>query len=199
MYQGWLQEGPNPGGIGGWRPYWDRIISYYEGIRGVGVGGLKCTFEVAKTKAIPPFEKITLVPRLPEGVVDNVSWKWSTGEQTKDITVTYTADSGAVSTQSFSIAVAGDCTPDFIRPEIIEDGTIYATTEKTVEYGKGVILYAGNSSGWTDDYKWSNGMKSNLNVIPNIAEERTYKVNCTNLGGNTAQTCFHIKIQKEEK
>lgn len=217
LYQGWLQEGPNPGGIGGWRPYWDRIIGYYEGIRGVklqfseiaaktvrgpgkadgggghygensggfdhlgfttlmdyrpsspdkkddpvvlsgsilyngttldqtNLGGLKYTFEVAKTKAIPPGEKITLVPRLPEGVADNGLWKWSTGEKTKDITVTanrsfiyrvtYTADSGAVSTQSFSIAVAGDCTPDFIRPEITVDGTIYVTTEKNCRVWK---------------------------------------------------------------
>lgn len=153
-------------------------------------------------------KKVLILAESAVCVADNGSWKWSTGEQTKDITVTpnrsfiyrvtYTADSGAVSTQSFSIAVAGDCTPDFIRPEITEDGTIYATTEKTVEYGKGVILYAGNSSGWTDDYKWSNGMKSYLIVIPNITEERTYKVNCTNQGGNTTQTCFHIKIQKRK-
>ena len=32
---GWLQTGPNEGGKGEYRPYWDRAIGYYEGLRGV--------------------------------------------------------------------------------------------------------------------------------------------------------------------
>ena len=32
---GWQMEGPNEGGKGGWRPYWDRVVGYYAGVRGV--------------------------------------------------------------------------------------------------------------------------------------------------------------------
>jgi len=35
MGAGWLMEGPNTGGAGEYRPYWDRAIGYYEGLRGV--------------------------------------------------------------------------------------------------------------------------------------------------------------------
>lgn len=33
--KGWQMTGPNTGGLGGSRPYWDRILGYYEGVRGV--------------------------------------------------------------------------------------------------------------------------------------------------------------------
>lgn len=35
MGAGWQQTGPNTGGQGEFRPYWDRAIGYYEGLRGV--------------------------------------------------------------------------------------------------------------------------------------------------------------------
>ena len=35
MGAGWGQTGPNEGGKGEFRPYWDRAIGYYEGLRGV--------------------------------------------------------------------------------------------------------------------------------------------------------------------
>lgn len=35
MGAGWLQTGVNTGGSGEYRPYWDRAIGYYEGLRGV--------------------------------------------------------------------------------------------------------------------------------------------------------------------
>ena len=35
MGAGWAQTGPNEGGKGEFRPYWDRAIGYYEGLRGV--------------------------------------------------------------------------------------------------------------------------------------------------------------------
>lgn len=275
MGAGWQMDGPNGGGRGGWRPYWDRVVGYYEGVRGVKVkyseiaanavrgeagtdggggnygqtsggfdhlgfttlmdyrpaidpakapvvlsgqivyngetlknqtnlGGLKYKYEVCPTKAVPVGGKATLMPMLPEGVADNGSWKWETGETTKDITVDtdrsyiyrvhYTADNGAVSTQSFAIAVAGDNNPDVIHPEITVDGVIYVDTVKTVLYGDDVILYAGNSTGWSDEYLWSNGKKGNLIVIPNITSDRTYTVQYTNQGGNVTSKKFYLKV-----
>ena len=35
MGAGWGQTAPNEGGKGEYRPYWDRAIGYYEGLRGV--------------------------------------------------------------------------------------------------------------------------------------------------------------------
>ncbi len=35
MGAGWAQTAPNEGGKGEFRPYWDRAIGYYEGLRGV--------------------------------------------------------------------------------------------------------------------------------------------------------------------
>lgn len=35
MGAGWAQTGINTGGMGEYRPYWDRAIGYYEGLRGV--------------------------------------------------------------------------------------------------------------------------------------------------------------------
>lgn len=274
MGAGWQQDGPNEGGLGGWRPYWDRVVGYYEGVRGVkmqysgkaaetvrgeagtdagggnygetsggfdhlgfttlmdyrpattadkapvilsgkmiyngetleqtNLGGLKYNFEVVKTKAIPAGGTVTLIPVLPEGVADNGSWKWDTGETTKEITVTtdrshiyrvhYTADNGTESAQSFSIAVAGDSNPDVLYPEITVDGTIYKDTVMTVLCGSNVILYAGNTTGWSDEYLWSNGKKGNLIVIPNITSDRTYTVQYTNQGGSVSMKSFHLNI-----
>lgn len=35
MGAGWAQTAPNEGGIGNPRPYWDRVLGYYEGVRGI--------------------------------------------------------------------------------------------------------------------------------------------------------------------
>lgn len=274
MGAGWLMTGPNEGGMGGWRPYWDRVVGYYEGVRGVkmqysskaaqivrgdagtdggggnygqtsggfdhlgfttlmdyrpaigvdeapvvlggmmvyngdtlrqtNLGGLKYNYVAGKTKAIADGSTVTLIPTLPDGTADNGSWRWDTGETTKEITVDtnrshiyrvhYTAANGAESAQAFAIAVAGDCNPDVMQPEITVDGTIYSDSTLAVLYGKSVILYAGNSSGWTDDYLWSNGKTGSVVVIPNITSDRTYSARYTNQGGNTTITNFHLKV-----
>ena len=278
MGASWLMTGVNTGGSGEYRPYWDRLIGYYEGQRGVklqysekasaavcpdggggnysqnsggfdhlgfstlthwrrmidkadaitpltgdiiykgvtyknqtNLGGLKYTYRVEKSRAIPADgADITLVPQLPEGTEDTGLWQWETGERTRQITVhadrshiyrvSYTAANGTVSEQSFAIAVAGDAVPDYCNPEITIDGIVYSDfpagqAEATVLYGQSVILYLGNSSGWTDDYRWSNGTTgSSVIVIPNLTEDRTYTCQYTNQGGyvNEAQFRLHV-------
>ena len=273
MGASWQMTGVNTGGSGEFRPYWDRLIGYYEGMRGVklqyteaasaavcpdggggnysqnsggfdhlgfstlthwrplinqadaitplsgdiiykgetlknqtNLGGLKYTYKVEKTRAIPADgAEITLVPQLPDGVEDTGKWKWDTGETTRQITVHadrsyvyrvhYTAANGTVSEQSFAIAVAGDAVPDVCTPEITVDGTIYQETEHTVLYGQSVVLYVGNSSGWTDDYRWSNGATSgSVIVVPNLTEDRTYTCQYTNQGGFVNQTEFTLHV-----
>lgn len=170
------------------------------------LGGLKYTYALDGTHAIDcDGAEITLMPQLPEGVEDNGKWRWESGETTRNITVKadhsslyrvhYTCDNGAEAVRAFSIAVAGDCEADVMRPEITVDGVITADTVATVFYGKSVTLYAGNSSGWTNDYRWDNGVKgSSAITIPNITSDRTYTCQYTNQGGGVSEVRFHIHV-----
>lgn len=270
----WVMSGPS-GAAAESRPYWDRIIGYYEGTRGVkmpyaevaaksvrgtngydmgghsygetsggydhlgfstltcyrpemadsakvplilsgtitykgvtyartNLGGLKYTYASDGTHAIAnDGADITLTAVLPAGVSDNGSWRWSTGETTRSITVKadhsyiyrvyYTCDNGSEATQMFSIAVEGDCTSEPLNPEITVDGIIYSDTTYSVLYGENVILYAGNYSGWGSG-QWDNGATTNVIVIPNITSSRTYTYHYTNQGGNVAEKRFHIEV-----
>lgn len=272
MGEGWHMTGPNTGGAGEYRPYWDRAIGYYEGLRGVklqyaeqasakicpdggggnysqnsggfdhlgfstltswrpaidasegitplsgdilykgvtyknqtNLGGLKYKYEVCPSKGIPADgSDITLIPQLPEGAEDSGQWQWSTGETTRQITVkadrsyiyrvSYTAQNGAVSHQSFAIAVSGDAAPDVMTEEITVDGVIERVTEKTVLAGTSVILYAGPTTGWTDDYLWDNGVKGSVVVIPAITSSRTYLCQYANQSGAVSESRFNIHV-----
>ena len=272
MGAGWLQEGPNPGGQGEYRPYWDRAIGYYEGMRGVklqyaeqasakicpdggggnysqnsggfdhlgfstlsswrpaisveeaitplsgdmiykgvtyknqtNLGGLKYNYEVCQSKGIPADgSDITLIPQLPKGAEDSGQWQWNTGETTRQITVkadhsyiyrvTYIAQNGAVSHQAFAIAVSGDAAPDKMTEEITVDGVIERVTEKAVIAGTSVILYAGSSTGWTDDYLWDNGQKSSVIVIPSIMQSREYLCQYANQSGAVSESRFRLNV-----
>lgn len=268
----WLQTGVNTGGSGEYRPYWDRIVGYYQGLRGVNLqysqkaaskvcpdggggnyssnsggydhigfstltawrpaitqeeaitplsgdiiykgttyknqtnlGGLKYTYQQSKTKAIPADgSDIALVPQLPEGVEDSGNWLWETGETTRQITVkadhsylyrvTYTAPNGAKSQQAFSIAVAGDGFPDTLNPEITVDGVIEGINEKTVLEGTEVILYAGGSTGWWNEYLWDNGATGSVIVIPALTSSRTYTCQRSNQGGVVSEQQFILHV-----
>ena len=272
MGAGWLQTGVNTGGAGEYRPYWDRVIGYYEGLRGVkmqyseaasakicpdggggnysqnsggfdhlgfstltswrpaissaqaitplsgniiykgvtyknqtNLGGLKYTYEVCPSKGIPADgAEIVLQPQLPDGTTDTGLWQWSTGETTRELTVkadrsyiyrvTYTAQNGAVSQQSFAIAVSGDATPDVMTNEITVDGVIEGITEKTVLEGTSVILYAGAATGWTNDYLWDNGQKGSVIVIPAITSSRTYTCQYANQSGAVSESIFRLNV-----
>ena len=272
MGASWLMEGPNTGGAGEYRPYWDRAIGYYEGLRGVklqyaekasarvcpdggggnysqnsggfdalgfstltswrpavsaeqaitplsgdiiykgvtyknqtNLGGLKYKYTVCTSKAIAADgADITLVPQLPEGAEDSGQWLWSTGETTRQITVkadrsfiyrvSYTAPNGAVSHQSFAIAVSGDAAPDVMTDEITVGGVIERITEKTVLAGTNVILYSGPTTGWTDDFLWDNGVKGSVIVIPALMSSRDYICQYANQSGAVSESRFHLNV-----
>lgn len=272
MGQGWLMTGPNTGGSGEFRPYWDRVLGYYEGLRGVkmqyseqasaricpdggggnysqnsggfdhlgfstltswrplidqvdaitplsgniiykgvtyenqtNLGGLKYKYLVGPSKAIPADgADIVLQPVLPEGITDTGQWQWETGETTREITVkadrsyiyrvTYTAANGQQSHQAFAIAVSGDADPDVMTNEITVDGNIERITEKTVLSGTSVILYAGATTGWTDDYLWDNGVKNSVVVIPAITSSRSYTCQYANQSGAVSESRFQLNV-----
>ena len=272
MGAAWLMPGVNTGGSGEFRPYWDRAIGYYEGMRGVklqyaekasaavcpdggggnysqnsggfdhlgfstltswrpaitaeqgitplsgdivyqgvtyknqtNLGGLKYKYEAGPSKAIPADgSDITLIPQLPEGAEDSGKWQWETGETTREITVkadhsyiyrvAYTAPNGTVSYQSFAIAVSGDAAPDQMTQEITVDGVIEQIVEKTVLAGTDVILYAGATTGWTNDYLWDNGGTGSVVVIPSIMSSRDYTCQYANQSGAVSESHFRLNV-----
>ncbi len=272
MGAGWVQTGANTGGMGEYRPYWDRAIGYYEGLRGVklqysekasekvcpdggggnysqnsggfdalgfstltswrpavtaeqaitplsgdiiykgetltnqtNLGGLKYNYVAGKSKAIPADgSDITLIPQLPEGATDSGNWIWNTGETTRQITVkadhsyiyrvTYTAPNGAVSRQAFAIAVSGDAEPDVMTNEVTVNGEMENVTEKTVLEGTNVTLYAGATTGWTNDYLWDNNNKTNTVTIPSLRESRTYLCQYANQSGAVSESRFVLNV-----
>ena len=270
---GWAQPAPNEGGIGQHRPYWDRIMAYYEGIRGVrlqyaekaraavgidmgggnygqtsggfdhlgfstltscrpkidssqvavvlsgdivykgdtlknqtNLGGLKYKYEICSTKAVPADgADIRLIPRLPGSIQDQGRWQWNTGDTTRELSVkadrsyiyrvSYTAANGAQSEQAFAIAVAGDCQPDLTSPEITINEVVYQDTTAHILYGNSLLLYMGNSTGWTNDYYWDNGSKGNsLIAVPAITSDRTYTCQYINQGGYVNQRRFYLSV-----
>ena len=272
MGAGWLMTGVNTGGSGEYRPYWDRLIGYYEGLRGVkmqyseaasakvcpdggggnysqnsggfdhlgfstltswrpavsaeegitplsgnivykgvtyknqtNLGGLKYNYNVCPSKGIPADGcEITLQPQLPEGVTDTGQWLWNTGETSREITVkadhsyvyrvSFTAANGTMSQQAFAIAVCGDAPADVMTNEITVDGIIERSTEKTVLEGTSVILYAGSTTGWTNDYLWDNGQKNSVITIPAITSSRTYNCQYANQSGAVSESVFQLNV-----
>lgn len=269
----WKQAGPNTGGSGEFRPYWDRLLGYYEGLRGVkmqyteaasakvcpdggggnysqnsggfdnlgfstltgwrpaidasqaitplsgdikyngrvyknqtNLGGLKYTYEICPSKAIPADgAEITLMPQLPDGATDSGNWLWSTGEKTRDITVkadrsyiyrvTYTAANGAVSRQSFAIAVAGDAAPDVMTSEVTVDGNVEQTTDVTILSGNNVTMTTNATTGWVaDSYLWDNGTSANTVTVNNILTPRSYTCQYANQSGAVSESKFNINV-----
>ncbi|MCR4919640.1 MAG: alginate lyase family protein, partial [Prevotella sp.] len=272
MGAGWGQSAPNEGGKGGYRPYWDRAIGYYEGLRGVklqyaekasaavcpdggggnygqnsggydhvgfstltswrptvsaeqaitplhgdivykgvtyenqtNLGGLKYNYNACVSKAIlADGANITLIPQLPEGVEDTGNWSWNTGETTRQITaqadrsyiyrVTYTAQNGTKSQQAFAIAVRGDAQPDAMTNEMTIDGTTHQDTVQTVLAGSDVILHAGATTGWTNDYLWDNGQKTSTVTVHYVTTSRTYTCQYANQSGAVSESRFHLNV-----
>ncbi len=272
MGAGWGQAGPNEGGKGEYRPYWDRLIGYYEGLRGVtmqysekarakvcpdggggnysqnsggfdavgfstltswrpavtaaqaitplhgdivyegdtlvnqtNLGGLGYKYEIGPSKGIPADStEIVLIPQLPDGATDTGVWLWNTGATTRQITVkadhsyvyrvAYTAANGQVSYQAFAIAVSGDADPDQMTNEITVDGVIDQTTEKTVLAGTPVILYAGPTTGWTNDYLWDTGETSSVVTLPAVMTSRTYTCQYANQSGAVSESRFVLNV-----
>ena len=272
---GWLQTAPNEGGKGEFRPYWDRAIGYYEGLRGVklqyaekasqavcpdggggnysqnsggfdhvgfstltswrpavtadeaitplsgdivykgvtyknqtNLGGLKYKYDVCPSKAIAADgADITLIPQLPEGTVDTGRWQWETGETTRQLTVkadhsyiyrvTYTAANGQQSQQAFAIAVSGDAPADVITTAVTIDGAeaeADAQGEYTVLSGSSVTMTVSPTTGWTNDYLWDNGQKTNAVTVPALTTSRTYNCQYANQSGAVSEAAFRLNV-----
>lgn len=174
-----------------------------ESIEHNELGGLTNTYNITTSPAVEAGTSVVLKPQLPDSITDNGSWIWESGETTKDITITannsriyrvhYTNDNGIVSTQSFSIAVTGDCKTDKLTPYVTYDGVTSNDTTLTVLYGGSFTLQADNTSGY-GSYKWSNGETTSSISVSNITTDRIYTVQYINQGGGITEQKFYITV-----
>lgn len=153
------------------------------------------------TSAVKTGQTITLKPQLPEDETDTGSWKWTTGETTRDLTVTtnrsyvyrvtYTNKNGVESHQSFSIAVLGDCRPhQAFKTTIKLNGTIIGTTEARVPKGSTVTL--GIEGVDFGSWEWWTGSKAATIMTGNIERDTMFTVTAINQGG--ARTVREIAV-----
>lgn len=168
------------------------------------LGGLKHTFAVAPTTALPRGTVVTLKPQLPKGVTDTGLWEWSSGETTKDITVvadksgvwraTYTNENGVKSEQVFTIAVAGDCEESQVLAYITANGEKIQSQTVDVLYGSEVSLEINGRTGW-GYYQWENGSQSSSITLPNVTSSRDISAMFISQGGRKQKVTFHINVQ----
>ncbi|MDR1121861.1 MAG: alginate lyase family protein [Dysgonamonadaceae bacterium] len=257
LQSSWRMTGNNEGGRSAFRPYWDRILGHYEGIKGItmnyshtmknkenidngggaygqtsggfdhlGFSTLMCTrpavtadqapvilkpaiiyrdntYERSEYSGVSKGSTVKFVPQLPEGVANTGNWLWSTGDATQDLEitannsavyrVTYTSANGVKSTQLFTVAVTGDCTPDRLTPAITVNGVTYNDTIITIMPRTTFTLAANPAIGW-GKYKWNTNATASSITVQNISSERTYSVTYTNQFGKESQLNFHIKL-----
>ncbi len=255
IHNSWVQTANNEGGRGQYRPYWDRIIGHYEGIKGIsmpfsivmrdnigadfGGGGstsggydhlgfstLTCTREAVTAEQAPTtistqitydgttYDKgelsnivagsyVTLIPVLPEGETNTGNWSWESGETSQELEitanesklyrVTYINSNGVSSTQTFSIAVNGDCWPDRYTYSINYDGSSYNDTVITVKQNAIVQLSVWSSS-WRSSFQWDNGATDGTITINLANTDSTCYVIGTNRGGAQHKIGFHIQV-----
>ena len=168
------------------------------------LGGLHNTYRTEPTETLPAGTLVTLKPQLPDGTTDTGKWKWSTGENTKDLTVaadrsgiwrvTYTNENGVESEQMFSIAVEGDCEESTINPTITYNGSTRAATSINVLYNSEVSLSIFGVGGY-GSYLWETGSTASSITLPHVTTSRTVSVIHTNQGGRRQETVFRINVQ----
>lgn len=163
-------------------------------------GGLENTFRDTAKPALDPGTQVTLMPQLPKGETDTGKWVWTTGETTRNITVTannshvyrvtYTNQNGVESQQVFTLAVTGDCQPTKTTQYI--NGS--KQSEANVYYGSEVTLSVTCAVGW-NKILWDNGETSFSTTIPNITTSRDIQAIVTNQGGRKQLLTFHLNVQ----
>lgn len=163
-------------------------------------GGLENKFTDTAKPALDPGTQVTLMPQLPDGESDTGKWLWSTGETTRNITVTannshvyrvtYTNQNGVESQQVFTLAVMGDCQPTKVTQYI--NGILQS--EANVYYGSEVTLSVTCAAGW-NKILWDNGETSFTITIPTITTSRDIQAIVTNQGGCKQLLTFHLNVQ----
>lgn len=166
------------------------------------LGGLINTFAINNNTGVIPGSIITLRPQLPAGEINTGQWIWDSGETSQDITivakeshiyrVTYTNNNGIKSSQCFSIAVAGDCTPAVITPSITYNNLTTTADSISVFYGDKVTLGIEGKDGY-GTYHWSNGQNTATTTIT-VNNDTTLTATYKNQGGALTTQQFKINV-----
>ena len=164
------------------------------------LGGLKNNYKYIANQGFQAGTEVTLMPCLPEGEEDTGLWQWTTGETTRNITitanesrvyhVTYTNKNGVESQQVFTIAVDGDCQAATVVPYI--NGV--QQTEADVDFGSSVTLSTTCIGGW-GSILWDNGQTTYSITIPAITTSRDVRAIFTNQGGRQTMVTFHLNVR----
>ncbi|NDW19682.1 T9SS C-terminal target domain-containing protein [Dysgonomonas sp. 216] len=149
---------------------------------------------------------ITLSPSLPDGADTGGTWKWETGETTRELTfnvqksgiyrVTYTSPNGVRSRQAFNIAVWGDCTPEPLIPSITVGDDVYQDTIIKVLPFQKFTLSIGTRDYNRGSAKWDVGATGfSLPVNNGVSKDSVFTVVHYNDGGYKTTVNFHVKMR----
>jgi hypothetical protein len=151
---------------------------------------------------------LTLMPQLPEGEEDTGNWLWSTGETTRNISVTtdrshvyrvtYTNAHGIASQQAFSIAVMGDSNPIHNFTTTIKfNNSIIGTNEASVPSGSKVTL--GVEGLEFCSWKWWNNSSAASVTTGEIERDTTFTVTVIGQGGAQSVGEILIKVRDDDR
>lgn len=173
-------------------------------------GGLVNTFQTNNlTSATKTGQTLTLMPQLPDGEEDTGQWLWSTGETTRNITittdrsyvyrVTYTNRYGIQSQQSFSIAAMGDCRPHpSVATTIALNGAVVGITDASVPSGSRVTLEVKSGVPY-GSWQWWTGSTASTITTGRIERDTTFILTTINQGGALNEQPIHIRVRTDDR
>lgn len=171
------------------------------------LGGLVNTYATNTKTCVPAGQSLRLMPQLPDGEEDTGKWRWNTGETTRDITVTtdrsfiyrvsYTNRNGIESQQCFSVATAGDCSPDRLTPTVTVGTDVINDSIVRVLYGKTATLKASPSARY-GTWKWTGNKTAESLTTASLRKTTEYVVEYTNQGGALTTMTFHLDVLAAE-
>lgn len=173
------------------------------------LGGLTNTYQTTAVnkRGLAAGTEVTLSPQLPDGEEDTGKWQWSTGETSREITVTanssyiyrvsYTNASGAVSQLCFPIAVLGDCHESDVTQSYTYSGMTVNDSIIVVKTGASVTLKVDCKEGW-GNYIWDNGKTGQSVTVSSIKQNQTIRGCFQNQGGQKTWRTFHIYVNDIE-
>ena len=168
------------------------------------LGGLVNTYESSNRTCLPKGHTVKLRPQLPDGETDTGLWRWNTGEQTRDITVTtdrsqayrvtYTNARGIDSELLFTLAVEGDNRAATVEGSITYQGQAVNDTTLTLFYGETATLKISGGDGY-GTYRWQNGTTAASLTTGRITSDTIITATYMNQSYTPTEVRFHLNVR----
>ena len=168
------------------------------------LGGLVNTYESSNRTCLPKGHTVKLRPQLPDGETDTGLWRWNTGEQTRDITVTtdrsqayrvtYTNARGIDSELLFTLAVEGDNRAATVEGSITYQGQAVNDTILTLFYGETATLKISGGDGY-GTYRWQNGTTAASLTTGRITSDTIITATYMNQSYTPTEVRFHLNVR----